>query len=68
MDKNTNEINNDNEIKLGGFPPIIYLSNDTKKKREFKKNIEDNININNINKLNILNIKNILNKKDNKDN
>ena len=50
-------------INLGGFPPIYYLTNENKKKREFKKKIEDNININDINKLNILNIKNILEKK-----
>jgi len=56
--------NNNNNIKLGGFPPIFFINNEIKKKREFKKNIEDNINVNTINKLNILNIKNILGKKE----
>lgn len=50
----------DNEIKLGGFPPIYYISLENKKKREFKKNIEARIDKTNIDKLNILNIKNIL--------
>jgi predicted AAA+ superfamily ATPase len=61
MDKNIKNENTYSEnIKLGGFPPIIYLSFENKKKREFKKIIEEkNIN-NDINKLNILNIKNIL--------
>lgn len=54
-----NLINND-EIKLGGFPPIYFIGSENKKKREFKKKIEDNIDKSNINKLNILNIKNIL--------
>lgn len=56
------ESNND-DIKLGGFPAIYYLNNDNKKKREFKKNIENKLNINDIKNLNILNIKNILDKK-----
>lgn len=59
-----NELNNQNDdIKLGGFPPIFYINSDNKKKRQFKEKIEDNIDIKNINKLNILNIKNILGKK-----
>jgi hypothetical protein len=56
MEKNKNEQN----IKLGGFPPILYISNENKKKREFNKKIEQDINLEDINKLNILNIKNIL--------
>ena len=56
MEKN----NNDQTIKLGGFPPILYISNENKKKREFNKKIEQDINLEDINKLNILNIKNIL--------
>lgn len=60
-DIETNEI-----IQLGGFPPIIFISNETKKKREFKKKIEENINTENVSKLNILGIKNILGKNDNK--
>ena len=61
---NNNESDNqNNDIKLGGFPPIFYLNSDNKKKREFKEKIEDNIDIKNIKKLNILNIKNILGKK-----
>lgn len=64
MDKNIdNENTNIDNIKLGGFPPIYYLTNENKKKREFKKKVESSININDINKLNILNIKNILGKK-----
>ncbi len=55
--------NNYDNINLGGFPPIIYLSNESKKKREFKQEINENIDIKNINKLNILNIKNILGEK-----
>jgi hypothetical protein len=57
-----NLIKND-EIKLGGFPPIYYISLENKKKREYKKKIEDNIDKTNITKLNILNIKNILSDK-----
>jgi hypothetical protein len=61
---NNNKLyNQTNDIKLGGFPQILFLSSDNKKKREFKEKIEDNIDINNIKKLNILNIKNILSKK-----
>jgi hypothetical protein len=60
---NTNLNNQSDDIKLGGFPPIFYLNNDNKKKREFKEKIEENIDIKNIKKLNILNIKNILGKK-----
>jgi hypothetical protein len=64
MNKNMDDENTNNDnIKLGGFPPIYYLTNENKKKREFKKKIENTININDINKLNILNIKNILGKK-----
>ena len=60
---NNNDIDNENnDLKLGGFPPIFFISNDIKKKREFKKKIEDNVDMANINKLNILNIKNILGK------
>ncbi len=52
----------DNELlNLGGFPPIIIISTELKKKREFNKNI-DSINTNVLNNLNILNIKNILTK------
>lgn len=55
-------INNTNN-NLGGFPPIFYINNDTKKKREFKEKIEENIDMTKIDKLNILNIKNILGEK-----
>ena len=48
-----------NKIKLGGFPPILYDNNNVKKKREFKNKI--NVIISNIiPDLNILNIDNIL--------
>ena len=39
MSTNTNiqEIDNDEKIQLSGFPPILFINNETKKKREFKK-------------------------------
>ena len=49
------------EINLGGFPPIIYINNDTKKKREFDKKVSENLDSDSYKNLNILNIKNILN-------
>lgn len=57
MEQNNND---DSNIKLGGFPPIYYISNETLKKREFRKKIENEIDTKNMSKLNILNIKNIL--------
>ena len=39
---------NDNNIKLGGFPPILFINMEIKKKREFQK-INDSINLLNIN-------------------
>jgi hypothetical protein len=54
------EINN-SEINLGGFPPIFFINNEIKKKREFEVNINNNIKVKNLNSLNILNIKDILN-------
>ena len=59
IDKNNQDINNE-EIKLGGFPPILFLGQKIKKIKEFSKisNNDDNIKV--ISKLNILNIKNIL--------
>lgn len=53
-------MNSNDNIKLGGFPPILFINTETKKKREFSKKINESINIMTINKLNILNIKNIL--------
>ena len=69
--KTNNNLNNsndnlndsdDNNIQLGGFPPIFYLDNENKKKREYKRKINEDIDNEKIdkNKLNILNIKNIL--------
>ena len=56
------DISENNKLDmLGGFPPIIFVSEQIKKKREFNKNIET-INTNVLNNLNILNIKNILGK------
>ena len=52
----------DKQHILGGFPPIFYITNDVKKKREFNKNIES-IKPIKFHNHNILNIKNILNKK-----
>lgn len=49
------------EIYLGGFPPIIFINNDIKTKREFREKNE--IDVKKLSKLNILNIKNILTEK-----
>ena len=60
---NNNNLNNNNQIiKLGGFPPILYINNENKKIREFKNNLTNSINLSDvvINKLNILSIKDIL--------
>jgi hypothetical protein len=48
------------KINLGGFPSIIYITNKNKKRREFKKIIEKNIDKISSNKINIINIKNII--------
>ncbi len=55
-----------NNIELGGFPPLIYINNETKKKREFQKKINSDIGSENLLKLNILGIKNILGNNDSK--
>jgi hypothetical protein len=62
MDINIPLNESEKKINLGGFPPIFYISNETKKKREFNKNIET-INPTVFDNLNILNIKNILSTK-----
>jgi hypothetical protein len=49
-----------NNINLGGFPPIYFISTENKKKLEFKKKAVKSVNINEIDKLNILSIKDIL--------
>lgn len=49
------------KINLGGFPPIMFINNETKKKREFEKKATENLDSSSYKKLNILNIKNILN-------
>ena len=54
---------NNNTIKLGGFPPILFINQETKKKRAFKNLVNENSNFIAINNLNIMNIKNILNVK-----
>lgn len=51
---------NNKDIKLGGFPPIMYLGQINKKMNEFATINNKNTDIKNISKLNILNIKNIL--------
>ncbi len=51
----------DSKINLGGFPPIFYISNETKKKREFEKKAIEQIDTSSYKKLNILNISNIKN-------
>jgi|688.fasta_scaffold874584_1 hypothetical protein len=55
-----NELDNEPNKNLGGFPPIIYLGRKNKKIREFSQLNNNDENIKNIDKLNILNIKNIL--------
>jgi len=61
---NHNKINtlkvNGEITNLGGFPPIIYISQKNKKIKEFAQINNNDINIENISNLNILNIKNIL--------
>lgn len=60
----TNHSTQIDKIKLGGFPPIIFITENTKKIREFeKKTSNTKIDENIFNKLNILNIKNILGNK-----
>lgn len=60
MDDNIEKIN------LGGFPPIIFVTSENKKKREFEKKVNDSIKSSTFTGLNLLNIKNIL--KDSKKN
>ena len=62
----------DSKINLGGFPPIFYITTETKKKREFEKKATENINKTTYKHLNILNIstmkfKQILNKSQDKE-
>ena len=59
MDINVQLTEEEQQINLGGFPPIYRISGEFKKKREFNKSIET-INKNVLNNLNILNVKNIL--------
>jgi hypothetical protein len=58
--------NNIEKINLGGFPPIIFVTSENKKKREFEKKVNDSIKSSTFTGLNLLNIKNIL--KDSKKN
>lgn len=51
---------NEQNITLGGFPPIMYLGQKNKKINEFAKLNNKDSDIKNISKLNILDIKNIL--------
>lgn len=51
-----------NNVNLGGFPPILFISIESKKKLEFKEKAIKSVDINSINKLNILDIKDILGK------
>jgi len=50
------------KINFGGFPPIIKINNNIKKKREFTKEVIE-INTDLLNNLDILNINNIIKKK-----
>ena len=52
---------NNEEINLGGFPPIYFTNKEVKKKREFENKINDDIKQINMVNLNILDIKKILN-------
>jgi hypothetical protein len=52
--------NNIEKINLGGFPPIIFVTSENKKKREFEKKVNDSIKSSTFTGLNLLNIKNIL--------
>lgn len=54
------------KLNLGGFPPIIFITSEYKKKREFEKKVNDSIKSSTFSGLNLLNIKNIL--KDSKKN
>jgi hypothetical protein len=58
--KNNENENNNEQINLGGFPPIMYLGQKNKKIKEFAQLNSKNESFKNISKLNILNIKNIL--------
>ena len=42
-------------INFGGFPSIIYINNETKKKREFEKKINKKLINKSFNNLNLLN-------------
>ena len=46
----------DSEINLGGFPPILYITTDTKKKREYEKKATEKVNNSTYKHLNILKI------------
>ncbi len=48
------------KINLGGFPPIIYITTENKKKREFEKKVSESVKSTTFSGLNLLNIKNIL--------
>lgn len=48
------------KLNLGGFPPIIFITSENKKKREFEKKVNDSIKSSTFSGLNLLNIKNIL--------
>lgn len=62
LTKNESNLNS-KDIKLGGFPPIIFQNQQNKKLKEFAKINNNEENIKNISKLNILNINDILGKK-----
>ena len=53
----------DTKTNLGGFPPIYYINNETKKKREFEKKATENIDTSTYKNLNILKIPSITIKK-----
>ena len=58
MDINIPLNEDEKKLNLGGFPPIFFISNESRKKREFARKFE-NIDTKKSSNLNILNIKDI---------
>ena len=61
MDINIPLNEDEKKIQLGGFPPLFFISNESRKKREFAKKYENiyTHDTKNSSSLNILDIKNI---------
>jgi hypothetical protein len=58
MDINIPLNEEEQKLNLGGFAPIFFISNESRKKREFAKKFE-NVDVKKSSNLNILNIKDI---------